>query len=341
MIKALQDKNTYRVVRNIAEGGMGSVYEAIQDGAKGFQKTVAIKMLLPELSVSDRFVDMFIAEAKLVANLVHENIVQIYQLGRTPDGYYIVMEYVNGLTLDEFIGHHASIGEPIPRPLAVFIASRVARGLSYAHSRVDGMGKHMKIVHRDVCPKNIMITTEGLPKLTDFGIALVTANLKEDRPRSLMGKLSYMSPEQAAEDPVDFRTDLFAMGAVLFELLTMRKIRTGTNKKAMLELAKEGAVAWDCLPDDLGDDLNDILRHCLARDPGDRFDSTADLARRLEYCIYKDGYGPTIQTLEEYMRSQFAHLYEHGCQILSEEGGDTLHDTTLADDDLTATLIMD
>ncbi len=344
MIKLLQDMNNYRIVRNIADGGMGSVYEAIQDGARGFQKVVAVKTLLPELSEKDKFVDMFINEAKLVANLVHENIVQIYQLGHTPDGYYIVMEYVSGLTLDAFINHHTLTKKPIPRPLAVFIASRVARGLSYAHSRLDDLGRHMKIVHRDVCPKNVMITTEGLPKLTDFGIALVTANLAKDSPRSLMGKLSYMSPEQAAKEPVDFRTDIFALGAVLFELLSMRRIRTGETKEAMVELAKAGQIEWERLPDDTDADLHDILGHCLARDPDDRFASSAELARRLEYFIYKDGYGPTIQTLEEYMRSQFSELYQHGgghLLAMEEEVAPGDAAKTDDDDDIAETLVMD
>lgn len=310
MLKAIKDKNTYRIVRKIADGGMGSVYEAIQDGAHGFQKQVALKTLLPQLSNDNKYVDMFIQEAKLVANLVHENIVQIYQLGKTPEGYYIVMELVRGLSLHEFIRFHLLTRDPVPRELAVFIAARVARGLSYAHSRADSYGKPLDIVHRDVCPNNVLVTTEGLPKLTDFGIAVITAQMTGDETKSLMGKIAYMCPEQANKEMVDFRADIFALGAVFFELLTGESIRSGESQDEFIHKAREGVVEWDSLDPETPPEVRAILEKALAPAAADRYETTQEMARDLEYFIYKDGYGPTIQTLETYLRKQFAYLYQ-------------------------------
>ncbi|OVE80760.1 hypothetical protein BVY04_05060, partial [bacterium M21] len=147
MLSAIKDQYTYHIVRKIADGGMGSVYEAVQDGVDGFQKVVALKTLLPSLCDNTRFIEMFVQEAKLVANLVHENIVQIFQLGKIPEGYYIVMEYVNGLSLHEFIRFHNTVRKsPPPVELCVFLISRIARGLAYAHARTDKNNEPLNIV---------------------------------------------------------------------------------------------------------------------------------------------------------------------------------------------------
>jgi len=310
VLQAIRDQTTYRIVRKIAAGGMGTVYEALQQGVVGFEKTVAVKTLRAELSTGDRFVKMFIQEAKLVAALVHENIVQIYQLALSDEGYFIVMEYVNGLSLHEFIQFHRATDTPVPRALAVFIASRIARGLAYAHSRTDQYGRALQIVHRDVCPKNVLITTEGLPKVTDFGVAVVTAYVGEEELQPLAGKIIFMAPEQAAGRKVDFRADIFALGAVFFELLSGERIRDPDNPDVAYAMASSGTVEWDRLPKDIPRELWDILEKCLALRPDERYESTDALAKDLEFYIYKDGYGPTIQALEAYMRKQFAYLYQ-------------------------------
>jgi serine/threonine protein kinase len=309
-MKDIRNICTFDIVRKIADGGMGSVYEAMQTGANGFQKRVALKTLLPDMSRNLRFVEMFIGEAKLVADLVHENIVQIYQLGRSQDGYYIVMEYVSGLTLHDFIRLHVVTKEPVPPVLAVFIASRITRGVAFAHQRRDHEGNPLNIVHRDICPNNIMITTEGLPKLADFGIASART-LSSGADGTLVGKVCYMSPEQAApEKAVDHRADIFCLGAVLFELLCGERIRGGTDHEEVLERALRGEVAWEALSNFAVDaELDRILRKCMAPNPDDRYDTASELAHDLEYYIYKDGYGPTIQTLEEYLMKQFPYLY--------------------------------
>jgi eukaryotic-like serine/threonine-protein kinase len=309
---AIKSKVRFRIVRKIAAGGMGAVYEALQEGVEGFEKRVAVKTLLPEVCNRPEFVQLFVHEAKLVADLVHENIVQIYQLGHTGKGYYIVMELVRGLPLSRFLRLHVLTETSVPRDLAIFITARIARGLSYAHSRKDQYGTPLNIVHRDICPSNVLMTTEGLPKIADFGIAIATTNFKIVDKDLLWGKAGYMSPEQANRYDIDFRSDIFSLGALFFELLSGRKIRNSNNVRKLVALAKGGVVDWARLPKDVPNAVRDILKRCLALAPEDRYEDTAALARDLEYEIYKDGYGPTIQTLEAYLRDQFPYLYRSG-----------------------------
>ncbi|OGV55244.1 MAG: hypothetical protein A2017_09460 [Lentisphaerae bacterium GWF2_44_16] len=302
------DNVEFKVVKTIAEGGMGTVYKAMQKGVEGFEKTVAIKTLLPGLSRDQKFIDMFIDEAKLVANLVHENIVQIYQLGKSEGSYYFVLEFVSGISLHEFQEFHNKIYVQMPQELAVFITSRIARGLAYAHSRLDQTGKPLKIVHCDVCPFNILITTEGLPKLTDFGIARA-ANLAQDND-SISGKLPFMSPEQAEGNDLDFRSDIYSLGIVLFYMLTGNCTRDITaDFDQILLAAVENHIDWDKLPLGFDNDLLKILKKMMAKNPDDRYSTTQELARELEYFIYRNGYGPTIVTLSEYMRKQMPYLF--------------------------------
>ena len=160
----------YELTRKIAEGGMGMVYEATQKGIGGFRKVVAIKLIREEYSAIEEFRNNFIGEAKLVADLIHTNIVQTYHLGKIGEQYFMTMEFVTGWNLEEFLDRHVETEQYIPADLAVFIVSRICRGLGYAHRKKDSQGRLLGIVHRDVNPKNIMIAQEGDVKLTDFGI---------------------------------------------------------------------------------------------------------------------------------------------------------------------------
>ncbi|WP_176012614.1 serine/threonine-protein kinase [Victivallis sp. Marseille-Q1083] len=300
-MKKIISKVEYEIVNLIGEGGMGAVYKAKAKGVAGFEKIVAIKTLLAKYVDDATFVTRFIAEAKLVANLIHENIVQIYQLNREHDGYYFILEFVDGISLYDFMEYHRKFKLTLPYSLAVFITSRVARGLAYAHSRLDGAGNPLDIVHCDVCPHNILINIEGVPKLTDFGIAKA-ANLDDDG--KVSGKVAFMAPEQATRHrKVDFRADIYSLGIVLFYLLSNRMARhIEKTVPEILEQARENFIDWERLPKDLPPELLDILHKMLAADPRDRYNDTAVLARDLEYYIYKDGYGPTIVTLANYMR---------------------------------------
>src|SRR5215210_6620188 len=170
-LTVIEENHRYTMVRRLAEGGMGAVYEAKQYGTEGFQKTVAIKTILESFSTNPEFVRLFIGEAKLVADLVHENIVQVYHLGKAGNIYYIALEFVEGINLEQFMDYHIDRGILVPVELGAFIISRVCRGLEYAHNKRGRDGLPLNIVHRDVSPKNVMLNYEGVVKLTDFGIA--------------------------------------------------------------------------------------------------------------------------------------------------------------------------
>ncbi len=290
----------YEVINLIAEGGMGAVYKAKKKGVDGFEKIVAIKTMLDSYTSDKVLVKRFIEEAKLVADLVHENIVQIYQLDKYKGNYFFVLEFVDGISLYDFIEFHIQTRKILPENLAVFIASRIARGLAYAHTRRSSASQEMDIVHCDVCPHNILITTEGLPKLTDFGIAKAKSMTDYT---SISGKLPFMSPEQASGNDIDFRSDIYSLGAVLFYMLTGDSIRDITEEiKVILKQAKNNLIQWHKLPEDTPTELQEMLSKMLATDPADRYQTTTELARELEYHIYKSGYGPTIVTLAEYMQ---------------------------------------
>ncbi len=294
---------TYDLKRKIADGGMGSIYEAVQFGAEGFTKKVAIKTILPEYAEQEEFVSAFIAEAKLVANLVHPNIVQIHHLGRHGNGYYIAMEYVEGINLTEFLALHEEQGRSVSPKIAAFIISRVCRGLEYAHTRCDEQGHPLGLVHRDVTPNNILIGQEGEVKLADFGIAQAGRRLRRTEPDVIAGSPQYMSPEQAEGRPLDARSDFFSLGVVFYELLTGHRLfeaETG-DPDASLQKVRAAVVPDPCLHrPNLPRSLVNILLRLLHRNPEERFTSAGELATTLETELYAEGYGPTIVTLARY-----------------------------------------
>jgi serine/threonine protein kinase len=312
-IGEFEDTYRFRLVRKIADGGMGSVHEAVLYGANGFKKTVVIKSILASLSQDPEFVEMFIGEAKLVADLVHQNICQVYQLGKMGNRYYIAMEYVAGVNLKEFLDRHLLDGLLVPQELVTFIVSRVCRGLEYAHGKRDAHGQLLGVVHRDVSPKNIMISTEGEVRLTDFGIAKARHVMKDQEGEVLMGKIQYMSPEQAQYMPTDARSDLFSLGVVMYELLTGQVLFGSDSTATALQ-----NVVYKPIPSprkanpDIPEDLERIVLKALHRDPAKRYPTAGEMGYDLEYAIYHKGYGPTIGTLEKYLRKLFPRLYQHG-----------------------------
>ena len=311
-IKALETINdtfTFKLIRKIAEGGMGAVYEAIQLGTDGFEKRMAIKTILEDYTNNDEFVEMFIGEAKLVADLIHQHIVQIYQLGKVGRQGYMAMEYIHGVNLEQFIDRHHQHQRRIPTELCVYIASRTARALEYAHKKRNAEGELLGVVHRDVSPKNIMIDTEGVVKLTDFGIAKARNLMKDKEGDVLMGKVQYMSPEQAAFEQTDARSDLFSLGVVLYELLAGRNIFADDDTLVTLDNVQKKPIPplSDYVPD-VDDDLQRVLARLLERDKKLRYQHGGEAATDLEYYIYKGGYGPTFTTLSEYLLELFPSL---------------------------------
>lgn len=308
-----QDAYKFKLNRLLAEGGMGNIYEATLYGAEGFEKRVAIKMVREEYTTATDFVNLFIGEAKLVADLVHQNIVQIYKLGKVDHSLYIAMEYVHGVNLRDLMEKQSQVGTKIPIDLGAFVISRVCRGLEYAHTKTDPQGNPLGVVHRDINPNNIMLATEGEVKITDFGVAKAR-NLMEDKEGSLiMGKAPYMSPEQAKGQITDRRSDIFSLGLVMYELLTGETLfGHGEDARAIMKNVCEGKITppKEVNPE-IPDDLQKIILKSLERDMDKRYADAGKFGYDLEYFMYHKGYGPTIQTLEKHLRMMFPQLYVH------------------------------
>lgn len=303
---SIQNEFRYEIVRKIFEGGMGIVYEAEQHGARGFVKRVAIKVIRQNYASQREFIENFIGEAKLVADLIHTNIVQTYHLGETQGVYFIAMELIGGANLEQFAEQLSLRRRVLPKELAVFIVSRVARGLAYAHAKTGKDNKTLGIVHRDVSFKNIMIAFEGDVKLTDFGIAKARGFLTDNEGEVIAGKADYMSPEQANFQITDKRSDLFSAGVVLAHLLLAKNIFKGaTSEESRGRMLSLPIPDFRELDERIDERLNQILHRALARDLDKRYPNADELLYDLEHYIYHSGYGPTNETLGRYIRELF------------------------------------
>jgi serine/threonine protein kinase len=296
----------YEIIRQIVEGGMGIVYEAEQHGARNFVKRVAIKVIRQTYASQKEFLENFVGEAKLVADLIHTNIVQTYHFGEENGRYFIAMELIRGINLEQMAQQLADKKRELPVELAVFIASRVVRGLAYAHAKTHLDGKPLGLVHRDVSYKNIMVAFEGDVKLTDFGIAKARGFLLDHEGEVVAGKADFMSPEQANFEITDKRSDLFSVGVVLGNLLLGKNIFKGDNS----EESRDRVMTMD-IPDfqelspRIDNRLNEILQRALARKLDERYPNADDMLYDLEYYIYHSGYGPTNETLGRFIRELF------------------------------------
>lgn len=307
VVGSISDITRFVLIRKIAEGGMGTIYEALQLGAEGFRKTMAIKMIREEFSDDEEFVTMFIEEAKLVADLVHQFIVQIYQLGKFGKQYYMAMEYIDGVDLTQFLKRHRELKKRLPVDIVTFIVARICRALRYAHNKRGRDGQPLGIVHRDISPANVMLTWEGEVKVTDFGIAKAR-NMRQVREEGevLLGKLQYMSPEQAQFKKTDARSDLFSTGVVMYELLAGRPLWKPSNTMKMLhDICYEPIPPIETIRKDIPDAVSKILTRALQKDVELRYQTAWDMGYDLEYYMYHDRYGPTNITLEQYLAKLF------------------------------------
>ncbi len=212
----------YELIQRLATGGMAEVYLARRAGPHGFQKLVAVKRILPQLARDLDFVAMFVDEARMCARLAHPNIVQVFDFGEHEEELYMAMEYVDGTTGARLIRAAAGANEELPLEVSLHVALSILRGLEYAHAAKDDHGRPLHLVHRDVSPGNVLIDRTGAVKLTDFGIARATEFERRTDAGQLKGKLGYMSPEQVVGKELDARSDLFTLGIVLAEMITLR-----------------------------------------------------------------------------------------------------------------------
>jgi len=310
----------YTLLERIAAGGMAEVFKAKRSGVEGFEKVVAVKRILPHLSDNKEFVDMFIDEAKVVAGLTHPNIVQIFDLGKLDETYFIAMEFVHGRDLRSIQRRAKDKGLRLPLDLSAYVVSRVCSALDHAHKRKDDQGRPMRVVHRDISPQNILISFEGDVKLTDFGIARAATKASSTDKGSLRGKLLYMSPEQASGQPMDRRSDVFSLGIVFYEMLTERKPFMATSEKGILEMVRECRIdpptKWN---DRVPERLERIVMKALDRDPEQRYQEAGEMHRDLERAI-AELKPTTAQELARLMELLFERD-ERGVREIPEEAG--------------------
>jgi serine/threonine-protein kinase len=302
-LKHIFNELHYELTRKIAEGGMGIVYEATQRGAGNFRKIVAVKLIREEYSTIPEFQKNFIGEARLVADLIHTNIVQTYHLGQVGGQYFMVMEFVRGIHLENVLDRHRALKKPVPVDLAAFIISRVARGLAYAHTKRDSDGRHLNIVHRDIGPKNVLLAYEGDVKLTDFGIAKALDLMYNEEGKVIAGKDEYLSPEQASYAVTDARADLFPLGIVLTELLLGRNIfRSADRLESRRNILTLPIPRFSTLRPEIDVRLEAIIQKALQRDREKRYQSAGEMLTDLEVYLYSDRYGPTNEKLGVYLK---------------------------------------
>ncbi|MGZ3429463.1 MAG: serine/threonine protein kinase, partial [Polyangia bacterium] len=299
----------YVLQRKLAEGGMAEVFLAKQTGMEGFEKLVVVKRILPQLCSDDSFVKMFLNEARVAARLNHPNVVQIFDLGKLGEQYFIAMEYVHGEDLRAVIREATDADKRPSIGLACRIIADTLASLHYAHTRVGADGKPLGLVHRDVSPQNVLVTYEGSIKLVDFGIAKATraANATQTQAGLLKGKYSYMSPEQARGQPVDARADVFCAGVLLWELATWQRLfKRPTDMSTLMAVAEEPIRAPRTVESSIPPELDRLIMKALARNPDDRFASAQELRAALETLIRTSGWEADTLALSTYMRELFA-----------------------------------
>ncbi len=296
----------YILLDRIGAGGMAEVFRAVMPGVEGFQRTFVVKRILAERAQSPYFVDMFVQEARINALLHHPNIVQVFDFGNVGGNYFLAMEYVRGRDVSEILRRLRDRNRPCPVGVAAFIAREVAAALVYAHTLAAPDGTPFNIVHRDISPSNIICLRAGGVKLLDFGIAkaLGEPEVEKTGHGTFKGKLSYISPERIKDLPVDGRADLFALGAVLWELLAGRKLFRGQSdfqtlkNVAEMEVPPPSSIRRDVPPE-----LDRIVARALARDPAERYPTGQALADDLDGVLEAMRHQP--RALPELLRELF------------------------------------
>jgi len=300
----LASKQRYQVVERIDVGGMAEIYRGKGLSLQGIEKTVAIKRILPALTQKPKFVTMFLDEARLAMHLNHANIVQVFDVGRSGGTYFLIMEYVEGGNLKRLLDRMMERGERMPIPLACFIASEVCKGLSYAHALRDEQGSHLRIVHRDISPSNILFSRSGEVKITDFGLAKAMTHVELTDPGIIKGKFSYLCPEALIEGAdLDHRADLFSLGIILWEMLAGKRLFLAETDAAILELIERADVpSLRRINPDGPPELEDLVNKALAKSPEQRFPTAAAFSDALLEILFKRGMKVGAYDLAEYLR---------------------------------------
>ncbi len=282
----------YEVLEKIGEGGMAVVYRGRRRGANGFTKDVALKQILPARALSSKVSRMFEEEAKLCSAINHPNIVQIHDFVQSDNSFFIVMEFLNGHSVNKIFEMARERRIAIPPQFSLFVIKEACSGLRYAHILKDPeTGQPLRIIHRDISPMNIMVTSEGRAKLIDFGITKFREEASITHTGDIVGNVPYMSPEQASGEPLGQRSDLYSLGVVLYELLAGQRLYRRGNLFEILRSVSRGDLPLRALESlETYEEITEILRRCLTKNPGGRYASAAELYLDLSHCI--DTYWP-------------------------------------------------
>jgi len=311
----------YTLIDRIAVGGMAEIFLARQAGLEGFEKIIVIKRIRPHLSKQQSFVNMFLHEAKLAAQLSHPSIVQIYDLGKIGETYFIAMEYIFGRDMRRVIPKADSMGIPFPMVYALKIASSVCEGMYYAHQKVDVYGNPLNIVHRDLTPENIFVSFDGTVKILDFGIAKAATQVEQTRAGEIKGKLAYMSPEQVVGKTLDARSDIFSLGVVLYEWITGLKLFTGENEVSILKSISEGKIyAPSYFKADVPEAVERILMKALSKDREERYQTAWEMQYDIDQFLAEYEFTPSNIHLSNFLKQLFSDELDDERRRLLTEG---------------------
>ncbi|MCX7958735.1 MAG: serine/threonine protein kinase [Deltaproteobacteria bacterium] len=313
----------YYLKEFIASGGMAEIYKGFLEGPHGFVKDVVIKAIHPHLLKDERYIRLFLREARLWAKLNHSSIVQVYEFFEEKGRYYLVMEYVKGTDLLNVIKRSMIKGRPIGIPRTIRIFEYVLSALEYAHNFRDDSEGICGIVHRDISPQNILISVSGDVKITDFGIAKASLSTGITTKGAIVGKIDYMSPEQALGKDVDLRTDIFSTGIVLWETLTGNKLFDGKNDIELLENVRRCEIIRpSAINPEVDEKLEQIVMKSLASDPRLRYDSAVEFSNELRAYLREYTHLIDDEDIAGFMRELFPEYvkdYTHRTEILNAE----------------------
>jgi serine/threonine-protein kinase len=331
------------VISHLATGGMAQIYLARQSGLGAFERHVVLKTILRERASDERFVTMFLDEAKLAATLNHQNVAQVYEVDQADGAYFMAMEYVHGENARAILEHTIKRGWTIPLELALMIVSGAAAGLHHAHERRGKQGQPLNIVHRDISPANIMVGFDGSVKVLDFGIAKAEERVTKTVGGMIKGKYGYMSPEQCKGKPIDRRSDIFALGICLYELTTLRRAFKGNDDFETMKRIVGGDVIMPSVAvAGYPRELEAIILTALASDPGARFQTAQEMIEAIDAFAVRSKLTGSSTALGRFMTQLFGSKREPwvGGEVnadptqISETSGSDLSDTAdTADDD--------
>jgi serine/threonine protein kinase len=297
--------NNITILDKIAEGGMGEIFKASQKVSELFERIVVVKNIKENYVKDEMFIEMFFQEAKITAKLIHENIVQIYDLNKHQEEYYILMEYIDGKDLLQIGKTSFKKGRRIPIPMIVKIIEQACNGLKYAHEFCDPTGKSYNIVHRDISLQNIMVTFSGMVKILDFGVMQTTEVSNLEMMSKIPGKVNYMSPELIMGHDADPRSDIFSLGIILYQLLTGKKPFRDKDIEVLMEKILHEEPVFPSRYVDLPDHLEDIILKMLSKDPSKRYQTVSELQQELEEFLLNNNMRVNHYDISEYLEDVF------------------------------------